>query len=1265
MGIMFCSLPDRLPVHMNELAEKMLGFSKTELHQSVLDFIIHPDDRSNAISFIKRFKNSEVQADGFGCRFVTKGGNTLQVDVNISIIQSENELMLVTFREASHGESTKPGDETSTGRLTQDSSGVEAAKERLAEKNRELQEIMDALDESSLVSIADKNGVILKVNRRFCEVAKYKPEELIGRKHSIINSGYHSRKFWKGFWKTIQRGEVWRGEIRNRAKDGSEYWVNTTIKPISNEKGEVVHYLSIRQDITSRKIYEELLIQSNLRLAQIEQFIDYTTDAIQVSDLNGQFVYINHVASQRLGIAKEDCTKYNVKHADVLFSNDWEEHVIRLKKAGAINVEGVSRNHATGLLHPVELTMRHISIHDKDYVVVVSRDITERKKNEIVLKESQDRLAEAQRMAKLGYCEFDLLKNELWWSDEQYRINGLLQSGKSLTHRDFLALLHPDDRQLVTEMMSKAIVGNAETSLTYRIVRPDGEVRLILGYVNVIRNEEGQAVKLSGVNQDITDRMMTEKALRESEETLRKAQAVAKIGSWKLDVKNGHLEWSDEVYRIFDVPKERVVTESDFLSYVHPEDRDFVEKSWTAALSGDIYDIVHRIIVNNKVKWVREQAQLTFDDFRNLIYGFGTVQDITDQKSLQDSNLIFNQSLLLTGLGSWRATFKNRDLFISDNVYNLHGKAKDVTKVTYDNFLDFIYPEDRRRIQFILAKVLTKKGSFQTEYRVEKAPGEVRWLSAKGKVLADADGNAIEMYGIVRDITMEKNNTAELIKARREAEEASYIKDEFLSVMSHEIRTPLNSVIGLSNLILKRNPRADQLEIMRTLKGSADNLLHLVNDILDFNKIRAGKLQLEFIPFSLTKFLQHLHASFKLSAIDKRIDFSIHADAQIPDLLIGDVTRLNQIFNNLLGNAIKFTHKGHVRFKVDLKGRSKGKCMLLFSIEDTGVGITSEKLETIFLPFHQSERDTARKYGGTGLGLSIVKSLVEILEGNIVVNSIPGKGSVFSVELSFPGARSLSQKDNTPGPDQVRGKYSAPVRLKQRLKVLYVEDVESNRFLVEHLLSDHHIDAVTASSGKEALRLTTLRKFDLIIMDIQMPGMDGYQTTGKMRSQKDGRNISTPVLAFTAEPFSEELRKKVLFHGIQDVLTKPFDEDTLIDKIRSCTQRTSTNFFSFSFYEDVFNHDDGKLKEVRKSVIKDIQRFKTRIQLYERRKNWKGVAEEVHRMRPIFKNLNCMTLMLLFEDYQLHAADDPGPGEIIRSMVQTSGVLLTLLGQDN
>jgi signal transduction histidine kinase/DNA-binding response OmpR family regulator len=473
-----------------------------------------------------------------------------------------------------------------------------------------------------------------------------------------------------------------------------------------------------------------------------------------------------------------------------------------------------------------------------------------------------------------------------------------------------------------------------------------------------------------------------------------------------------------------------------------------------------------------------------------------------------------------------------------------------------------------------------------------------------------------------------------LEKSLTDLKEASHAKENFMSIISHEIRTPLNSVIGLSNLLLRRNPRKDQEEVVQTLKNSADNLLHLVNDILDFNKIQAGKVDLEFADFSFNKFLQQLHAMFATAAEDKGLTFRVKADPRIPDMLVGDVNRLTQIFNNLLSNAIKFTHRGQVTVDANLNSVDHDICNLTIEVKDTGIGIAADKVETIFQPFEQGDVDVTRKYGGTGLGLTIVKNLVHLFNGKISLISTPGQGSVFSVQIAFK----LALPDrNEPTIEKHPFKFR---KANKPVNVLYVEDVKSNRFLIKNLLVDAGHTCVTASSGNAALKITAAQPFDLILMDIQMPGMDGYSATQAIHNQPDGQNRNTPVVAFTAEPFSEQLKSKMIAHGIADVITKPFEPETLLDKVvqySSAHQGVNggQKLISFAFYEYAFNSNAEQLNEIKEILKQDLTEFEQNFTAKSNDQDLPGMREEIHRIRPIIKNLKCEELIVLFDSLRL------------------------------
>lgn len=1257
----------------------------------------------------------------------------------------------------------------------------------LAVKNKELQEIIDALDQSSLVSMADRRGTILKANKRFCDVSGYTQAELIGNTHKIINSGYHSKMFWKNLWQTITSGKLWRGEIKNRAKDGTEYWVNTVINPIRDENGDIVYYLSIRQDISELKKSQAIIAESEERLrhavgvAQIgifehdhvsnitywspEQrgifawtsdgevrFEDYVrhihpddlsstrialcraydpnNDGVfdfthRIIDRNGNLKWLkvkskthfegegtdrqavrtigateditNHKIALELleqseskfrslyelvpvGIALNDfITGRYLDFNDALYKHTgytkeefrkltyWDvtppeyetkeaEQLKSLRETGYYGPYEKEYFRKDGSRYAVLLTgVKLIDSNGREVIWSVIQDITERKEIEMKLRENEARLSEAQRMVSLGYWDYDIEADRVWWSEEQLSIVQIPQSEMPTTEAEFIRLVHPDDREQFLMNVHQLIQNGEEGSSIYRVIRPrTGEVRIIQGHAQVSRNSQGRPVKLSGVNQDITERVLADRALRESEQNLRKAQEVAKIGSWKLDLDSGSLTWSAEAHKIFDRPVGIYLSHKDFLNYVHPEDKELVSKSWNAAVKGDAHDFVHRIIVNNKIKWVREQAELTVDDYDRPLYIFGTIQDITDQKFLQDVYLTFNQSQMLTQLGSWRWTIKTNTLFWSDNTFNLYGLDKE-SEIGYESAMNAICPEDRNIIRAVHETSLKTKKPFEVEYRINVGT-RIRWLQEKGNVLSDENGEVVEMYGVVREITDEKRDKEALEEARKASEEAASVKDEFLSVMSHEIRTPLNSVIGLSNLLLRRNPREDQLDVVKVLKSSADNLMHLVNDILDFNKIRSGKVELESLRFSLADLLHSHYASTKITTQDKRLDFDVTIDPLIPDELEGDVTRLHQIFTNLLSNAIKFTHAGYVRLTADLISIADDQCWLRFKIEDSGVGIARDKLNSVFEPFRQSELDISRKYGGTGLGLSIVKSLVDLMGGKIMLDSTLGVGTVFTIELSFGLSEIKPERVEALNPPP---RYPEKGRLK-KVKVLYVEDVASNRFLIENILSDNSIQCEVAASGRAALRLTSAKKFDIILMDIQMPGMDGYQTAEKIRSQTTGKNRNTAIIAFTAEPYSSSLKAKTLEYDIQYMISKPFDHDVLIRKIKLYAKPDVNKklLFTFSFYEEAFNHDARKLRKIKKAVIADIRRFENALVKYEKTKNYENLRSEVHRIRPIIKNLGYADLRTDLDDLRLN---DVPRDEVMATLKKTKKHVSKLL----
>lgn len=391
-----------------------------------------------------------------------------------------------------------------------------------------------------------------------------------------------------------------------------------------------------------------------------------------------------------------------------------------------------------------------------------------------------------------------------------------------------------------------------------------------------------------------------------------------------------------------------------------------------------------------------------------------------------------------------------------------------------------------------------------------------------------------------------KESEAKAKAAKEDAIRASKVKSEFLSTMSHEIRTPMNAVIGMTHLLMEEDPKKEQVENLEILKFSAENLMTLINDILDFSKIEAGKVQLEKIDFSLRALVNSVKESCMVLAEEKELDFILGWDNSLPDLVKGDPTRLTQILNNLVSNAVKFTADGSVAMNISLVGEpSTETCEVQFAIKDTGIGIAADRQEHIFDKFSQASASTTREFGGTGLGLAITKKLVELMGSKIELQSELHRGAEFSFKLLLEKASDTSHKgENSPktGLASLAG-----------LKILLADDNRVNIRLAKKFLDKWQIETTSVYNGKQAVAALEQQMFDLVLMDLQMPEMDGAAATKCIREMDDPIKCKIPVIAITASSLSEELGK-ITDAGMNDFISKPFRPDELHEKISRYTQ---------------------------------------------------------------------------------------------------------------
>ncbi len=386
-----------------------------------------------------------------------------------------------------------------------------------------------------------------------------------------------------------------------------------------------------------------------------------------------------------------------------------------------------------------------------------------------------------------------------------------------------------------------------------------------------------------------------------------------------------------------------------------------------------------------------------------------------------------------------------------------------------------------------------------------------------------------------------KELEAQLIASKDIAEKAAMTKAQFLSTMSHEIRTPMNAVIGFTHLLQQMDPREDQMEYIKMLKFSAENLLVLINDILDFSKIEAGRIEFEEADFNLKELISNIRLALLQKAAEKHIQIKLFIDDELPGAIKGDPVRLGQILTNLISNAVKFTKEGKVTITASLTKKTETITTIDFEITDTGIGIEDDKIGHIFESFTQASSTTTRKFGGTGLGLTITKRLLELMGSQIKVKSVLGKGSTFYFSLDLKN----SEKNFA---DNKNKEHIVETKSLKGVKLLIAEDNQINVILAKQYMKLWDIECDVAENGEIALTLVQNGNYDMVLMDLQMPEMDGYQATTAIRNLPDERYRKLPIVALTASAMLD-IKDQAFIVGMNDYISKPFNPDELYRKI--------------------------------------------------------------------------------------------------------------------
>ncbi|ABK42759.1 multi-sensor hybrid histidine kinase [Magnetococcus marinus MC-1] len=889
-----------------------------------------------------------------------------------------------------------------------------------------------------------------------------------------------------------------------------------------------VFFLSSNQDPSIWIVFlAPMLVWATLRFSQVilfsELFILSTISIVATATQHGPLLILDDLASTLIHL--------QVFLGSVALSVFYLNSVNRELRASKHNLE----------LNVIERT--------KDLQVLNSnllKEIRSRQHAEDSLKESQKALLEAQNIAQVGNWTWTIETNTLSWTDEIYRIFGLIPQETPPTYQAFLSAIHPEDRLFVQNAVNQALEQlNTPYQVEHRIIRPNGDLRTVVELGRVERDQQGTPFRMIGTVQDITARKQTEALLLSSEIRFRSLfDSMNEGGALHAMVFNEHGNPID--YRILEVNK----AYTEILGITKEQAEGRLATEIYGQTSPPYLELYNRVVKTGQSLRFETEYSPMVRNFEISVFSPGENQfatvftDITERKkTLQKLNGALDElekkSNFLQSLVQnlpdliWMKDPEGVFLTCNPAFERFVGSQEQQIKGKTD--YDFVDQKlaDFFRMNDLLA--IEKGGPvINQEWVTFAADGHKALLETTKTPMFDKQGRIIGVLGVAHDITATKQAEQDLIHAKEKAEAAYQAKSEFLATMSHEIRTPMNVIIGLSDILMETPIDHEQRDHLLRLQKANKTLLDLVDSILDLSRIEANQISLKQEPLNLALMVEETMSMMSIVADQKGLRLESQVTQATDDYWsLGDESRIRQILVNLIGNAVKFTEKGSIWVTLELFTDTLERTLVRLCVKDTGIGIGPEHLETIFDKFTQVDSSYARRYSGTGLGLAITRRIIQLMGGKVWVESNPSQGSLFCVELPFIPVQPIALKEDTTLQNDVNRSTNRPLR------ILLAEDSEDNQMLVQTYLRRTHHELVIVMDGQQAVDAACSKPFDLILMDIQMPIMDGYQATGIIRDDQHRHNKPhTPILALTAHALDEDVAKS-LAAGCDGHLTKP------------------------------------------------------------------------------------------------------------------------------
>ncbi len=985
------------------------------------------------------------------------------------------------------------------------------------------------------IILIDFNGIIFDSNSDFDNVFDYRPNH---NKSIFSYVGIQFKDFLKKWLycivhKVSPERNVFAFNTRNM---NNQFFVLNTNK---NREGQKL--LCIFSPFIENK--NEVSILDNWR-AKTQLILDSINEAILITDRRSRIVEVNHLAEKYFGYT---LSELQGKPIELLIPDRFRsEHIKQrnnylsnpLRREMGIGLE-LSAKHKDGSEFNVEVSLNKIEIANETNIVVGVKDITKRKQEYASLLESEERFFSAFEYAPIGMALVSLAGKWIKVNRSVCNIVGYLE--EELLQLTFQDITHPEDLESDMQYVNQMLARKIDTyQMEKRYINKKGEIIWVLLSVSLVLSTNNLPLYFISQLQDITSFKAMHADLVQTKERFKLIKSGTALGVWEWNRKK-RLEYiSDQVYKLLGIdPSKTQLTLFGIIRKIHQEYRKELKDALLQHIKYGVPFSKELLIesANNSFRWFSVAGKMIFNEFGKSERFVGYLIDINQKKQAVER---FKQIYQHSAFGMYRTTKEGQIIMANPSLIRLLGYDS-LSDLQKRNLSSSGFKKQNIRKKFL--KLIHEKGRVDDLESIWIRKDGTEVLIRECAILTDVpeeDRQVID--GTIEDISAKKLIEDERI-ARIAAENSNKTKSTFLANMSHEIRTPLNSIIGFSDMLHASVEEPKLKSQLKSINQSGKSLLAIVNDILDVSKIEAGKIELQLEPNNLITLIDELNIVFTQKAKEKEITFYYKVNTALPTMLLIDVYRLRQVLNNLIGNAIKFTKKGHVGLLVNTKNKKKDKLDLSIQIKDTGIGIPKEDQRSIFEPFIQREGQLQREYSGTGLGLSISKRLVELMGGTITLDSVVGQGSIFKIVLP---AIEISKSELPENKDTT----NAHSVIFEHKHVLIVDDNKQNRHLLRDYLEEVNLKVSEAANGQEAIDMIKYHYPDLILMDLLMPKMDGFKATTEIRKLLKTKTM--PIIAITASVntlnmpssenkiFEEHLEKPLVLNKLCEILKKHF-----------------------------------------------------------------------------------------------------------------------------